>query len=80
MKKEFPKETHLLSEFVYNRRKYLGLSQRAVAQRAGVSQPVISDLESCAKTTNWANCLRILKALDTSLSEYAAWERSILTE
>lgn len=77
MSDQIPDETYLLSEFIYNRRTFLGFSRRKVAAEAGCSDHILFYLENCRGTPNWAICIKIFKALDTSLSEYAAWEKGL---
>lgn len=53
---------------VRGRRKDLGLSQNALAKRAGVSRQWISEFESGKTTAELGLAFRLLDALDLSLS------------
>ena len=75
MKREIHPQTAILSTFVYNRRKQFKLSMVALARKAGCSYITIYNLENCEANPSWAMAINILNALDTSLSEFAAWER-----
>lgn len=53
---------------VYDRRKELGLSQKEVAQRAGLTQAKISRIEGADAVPTLLLLRRLAHALDTSLT------------
>ena len=57
-----------LGQAVYDRRKQLGLSQTELAQRAGMSQPQISNIEGGDSIPTLPLLTRLAKALDASLT------------
>lgn len=59
--------TEEFSYLVFNRRKALGLTQAQVAERAGLTQKVISMFENHPEKAMLTTALRILAAVDTNL-------------
>ncbi|NMI54265.1 MULTISPECIES: helix-turn-helix domain-containing protein [unclassified Streptomyces] len=57
-----------LGQAVYDRRKELGLSQKDVAERAGMTQPQISNIEQAGAEPTLALLRRLAKALEARLS------------
>ncbi|MEV4184589.1 helix-turn-helix domain-containing protein [Streptosporangium canum] len=62
------REALLLGQQVYNRRTELGLSQAELAERAGMTQPQVSRLETGGVTPTLALLRRLAKALDAELN------------
>ncbi|MET8337142.1 helix-turn-helix domain-containing protein [Streptosporangium canum] len=62
------REALLLGQQVYNRRTELGLSQTELAERAGMTQPQVSRLETGGVTPTLALLRRLAKALDAELN------------
>ncbi|MEU4539027.1 MULTISPECIES: helix-turn-helix domain-containing protein [unclassified Streptosporangium] len=62
------REALLLGQQVYNRRTELGLSQAELAERAGMTQPQVSRLETGGVTPTLALLRRLAKALDADLN------------
>ncbi|ASU83106.1 XRE family transcriptional regulator [Nocardiopsis gilva YIM 90087] len=58
----------LLGKMVYDRRTELGLSQRELADRAGMTQPQVSRLEGGGTTPSIALLERLAEALNADLS------------
>ncbi|MFF3445164.1 helix-turn-helix domain-containing protein [Streptosporangium sp. NPDC002721] len=58
----------LLGQQVYNRRTELGLSQAELAERAGMTQPQVSRLETGGVTPTLALLRRLARALDADLN------------
>ena len=59
----------LVVKALMDARKAQGLSHEAVAQKAGVTRPAISHIESGKRKPTLLVCLRIAKALDLKLWE-----------
>lgn len=57
-----------LGQAVHDRRKELGLSQKDVAERAGMTQPQISNIEQAGAEPTLALLRRLAKALEARLS------------
>ncbi|MEU0596543.1 helix-turn-helix domain-containing protein [Streptomyces ardesiacus] len=57
-----------LGQAVYDRRKELGLSQKEVADRAGMTQPQISNIEQAGAEPTLPLLRRLAKALEARLS------------
>jgi transcriptional regulator with XRE-family HTH domain len=57
-----------LAEWARTRREELGLSQTAVADRAGMSQPALSKLEAGGTVPTIPLLLRLARALDADLT------------
>jgi len=57
-----------LGQAVYDRRKELGLSQKEVAERAGMTQPQISNIEQAGAEPTLPLLRRLAKALEARLS------------
>lgn len=68
-------QTVFLSKFIYLRRTQFRLTQKDLATKVNCSTLTINELENCNRNPTWAMAINILNALDTSLSEFAAWER-----
>ncbi|WP_326825450.1 helix-turn-helix domain-containing protein [Streptosporangium sp. NBC_01639] len=62
------REALLLGQQVYSRRVELGLSQAELAERAGMTQPQVSRLETGGVTPTLALLRRLAGALDAELS------------
>lgn len=65
----------ITSEFgrrVRSRREQLGLSQMAVAERAGVHFTFVSDIERGVRNPSLLTMVKLAKALDADLSELVA--------
>jgi transcriptional regulator with XRE-family HTH domain len=62
------REALLLGQQVYNRRVELCLSQAELAERAGMTQPQVSRLETGGVTPTLALLRRLAKALDSELN------------
>jgi HTH-type transcriptional regulator / antitoxin HipB len=58
---------HDIAAVVRGRRLDLGLTQAAVAQRAGVSRKWVSDFETGKTSVDMATLLRLLETLDVRL-------------
>jgi transcriptional regulator with XRE-family HTH domain len=62
------REALLLGQRVYDRRVELGLSQVELAERAGMTQPQVSRLETGGVTPTLTLLRRLAKALDAELN------------
>ncbi|MDP9849226.1 helix-turn-helix domain-containing protein [Streptosporangium lutulentum] len=62
------REALLLGQRVYDRRTELGLSQAELAERAGMTQPQVSRLETGGVTPTLPLLRRLAKALDAELN------------
>ncbi|MFL5901323.1 MAG: helix-turn-helix domain-containing protein [Solirubrobacterales bacterium] len=56
-----------LQELLFEARRSAGLSQRALARRAGTSQPAIARYERGAATPSWQTMQRLIAACDRQL-------------
>ncbi|WP_371783199.1 helix-turn-helix domain-containing protein [Streptosporangium subroseum] len=65
---EEAREALLLGQRVYDRRMELGLSQAELAERAGMTQPQVSRLETGGVTPTLTLLRRLARALDAELN------------
>lgn len=66
---------YVLSEFVYRRRMQFKLTRDELAHKSGLSTFTIQRVENCGGGIRWDTARRIFQALNTTLAEYAAWEK-----
>lgn len=71
-------ESYRFSQFTYQRRRDLGLLAAEVARKAGITQTTLSRVENCQNSLCFKTVTGILRALNTSLLEYAIWEEDYI--